>query len=266
MKTKIVLAAAVITSLCISFGFAQDMTEEKLLRDDFVLSGVDGRLIEGENGKWLFEFESAVSDGQTELQAGRQLELLDSATLEKMTEDEKTRVEGRYRLWGKVTKFEGRNFIFPVYFLGLRKFERPTPQQDETPETKKTTSINASDDILSIPDEIKAQLQTSEVLPMQEAPAALQLKQDSIFVNRIGRIVEKNGQFVFVPDGLGQGVEKFTITLLPCMNLETAAAQMRSELNSVRFSVAGILTKYKGQKYLLLQKATRAYSYGNFGR
>jgi hypothetical protein len=92
------------------------------------------------------------------------------------------------------------------------------------------------------------------------------LKLDRFFFNLIGRIVEKNGQFVFVPDGLGQGVEKFTITLLPCMNLETAAAQMRSELNSVRFSVAGILTKYKGQKYLLLQKATRAYSYGNFGR
>ena len=33
----------------------------------------------------------------------------------------------------------------------------------------------------------------------------------------------------------------------------------------MRFNVAGILTRYKGQQYLLLQKATRIYSYGNFG-
>ena len=56
------------------------------------------------------------------------------------------------------------------------------------------TSINAPNDILNIPDEIVAKLQTSEVLPAQETPAGLQLKQDAIFANRAGRVVEKEGR------------------------------------------------------------------------
>jgi hypothetical protein len=76
----------------------------------------------------------------------------------------------------------------------------------------------------------------------------------------------KNGGYVFEADALGRGVEKFTIKLLPCEKLEDAMTQVRSESNPVRFNVAGILTKYKGEQYLLLQKATRMYSYGNFGR
>jgi hypothetical protein len=250
----------------VSWAFAQDTEEGKLLRDDYILSGADGRLVEGKDGKLLFEFESAISDGSAELKAGQSLELLDSATLEKMTEDAKTRLEASYRLWGKVTKFEGRNYIFPVYFLGLRKIDRPAGQPEQSDSAKKATSVNAPNDVLSIPDEITAQLQTSEVLPAQEAPAGLQLRQDTIFANRVGRVVEKNGGYVFEPDGLGRGVEKFEIALLPCQNLEEAITQVRGESNPVRFSVAGIMTRYKGQQYLLLQKATRAYSYGNFGR
>ncbi len=265
MKTKFVLVAAAIAGFCAGNAFAQD-AERKLLHDDYVLSGVDGRLIEGKDGKWLFEFESAISDGAAELKAGQSIELLESATLEKMTEDAKTRTEARYRLWGKVTKFEGRNYIFPVYFLGLRKFDTPAPRPEQNAGTEKTTSINAPNDILSIPNEITAQLRTSEVLPTQEPPASLQLKQDRIFANRVGRIVKKNGIYQFETDGLGQGIERFEIELLPDQALEEAIAQMQGELNTVRFSVAGILTRYKGRQYMLLQKATRAYSYGNFGR
>jgi hypothetical protein len=274
--TRFILAVTAITGFCVSgafaprcFAFAKQNGGGggvQLLRDDYILTGADGRLVEGESGKWLFEFESGISDGAAELKAGQSLELLDSATLEKMTEDAKTRLEASYRLWGKVTKFEGSNYIFPVYFLGLRKIDKPAGQQGQAGGAKKTTSINEPNDILSIPDEIAAQLKTSEVLPAQEAPAGLQLKQDTIYANRVGRVVEKDGKYVFEPDGLGRGIERFEIALLPCQNLEEAIAQVRGESNPVRFSVAGILTRYKGQQYLLLQKATRAYSYGNFGR
>lgn len=272
---RVVLVAAALTGFFVSGAFAEDAgggqfrqtNGGQVLRDDYVLSGADGRLVEGKEGKWLFELESAISDGSAELKAGRSLELLDSATLEKMIEDAGTRLEANYRLWGKVTKFEGTNFIFPVYFLGLRKIDRPAGKPEQSDSAKKATSINEPNDILSIPDEIAAQLQTSEVLPaQQESPAALQLKQDTIFANRVGRVVAKQGGYVFEPDGLGRGIERFEIAMLPCRNLEEAIAEVRGESNPVRFSVAGILTRYKGRQYLLLQKATRAYSYGNFGR
>lgn len=263
---RFILAVTAIAFFYVSGAFAQDPDGGQLLRDDYILTGADGRLVEGESGKWLFEFESGINDGAAELKAGQSLELLDSATLDKMTEDAKTRLEASYRLWGKVTKFEGRNYIFPVYFLGLRKIDRPAGQKERSDSNRKATSINEPNDILSIPDEIAAQLKTSEVLPTQEAPAGLQLKQDTIYANRVGRVVEKDGKYVFEPDGLGRGIERFEIALLPCQNLEEAITQVRGESNPVRFSVAGILTRYKGQQYLLLQKATRAYSYGNFGR
>ena len=81
----------------------------------------------------------------------------------------------------------------------------------------------------------------------------------------------------FVLDGLGLSVQQTAFRLLPCQVLEQAEQQsatggLRPE--QTRLKIVGIITEYKGgdpaswepDKYLLLQRATRAYSYGNFGR
>jgi hypothetical protein len=242
------------------------LAAEELLRDDYVISGVDGVFVEGQNGQWQFEFESDLSDGTVTLKAGQPIILLKSATLEKMIEDTKQRVEARYRLWGKVTKFEGKNYVFPSYFVGLRKLDRPAESPHIQTEKKAQQSINAPNDVVKIPAEIVSQLATSEVLPAVEAPLAMPLKQDTIFANRVGRIYEEEGKYFFKPGGLGLSVEKDEIELLPCQALDEAMRQVKDAINPVRFNVAGIMTKYKDQQLLLLQKATRAYSYGNFGR
>ena len=223
---------------------------------------MDGSFIAGENGRYFFELESEINASGTEIRAGQTLELLRSATLEKMAADAQMRSEAKYRLWGKVTKFGGKNYVFAVYFLGLRKINNPV--SEPTQGIKQT--INAPNDVVNIPAEIIALLKTSEVLPTIEVPEKLLLKQDTIFASRVGRVVEKAGKYVFEPDGLGRGVEKFEIELLPCQALEQAIEQVRSEPNPVRFNVAGIWTKYKDGQYLLPQKAIRMYSYGNFGR
>jgi hypothetical protein len=265
IKTMRFISALIISSgILLPEAFA---ASEQLLHDDYVIAGVDGRLVEVGPDKWVFEFESGIGAGATgEAKAGQMLEMLKSATLEKMAADAKERSDARYRLWGKVTKFEGKNYVFAAYFLGLRKVDRPAGEPARSAGDKTRQSINDPNDILNIPEEIVAKLQTSEVLPGQETPAGLQLKQDTIFANRAGRVVEKEGRYIFEPDGLGRGVEKFTIELLSCQALEQALQQERGGPNPVRFNVAGILTKYKDGQYLLLQKATRIYSYGNFGR
>jgi hypothetical protein len=239
---------------------------EELLRDDYVISGADGLLVEGQNGQWQFEFEAELSDGTITLKAGQPIILLKSATLEKMVEDAKQRAEVRYRLWGKITKFEGKNYVFPSYFVGLRKLDRPAESPHIQTEKKAQQSINAPNDVVKIPAEIVSQLATSEVLPAVETPSAMPLKQDTIFANGVGRIYEEKGKYFFKPDGLGLNVEKSAIELLPSQAMNDAMRQVKSAINPVRFSVAGIMTKYKDQQLLLLQKATRAYSYGNFGR
>jgi uncharacterized lipoprotein YmbA len=251
-----------ITALPTNIVFAA----EELLRDDYVISGADGQLVEGQGGQWQFEFESDLSDGTATLRAGQSLMLIKSATLEKMVDDVKQRPEARYRLWGKITKFEGKNYVFPSYFVGLRKLDTPAESQNTQTQKKTQQSINAPDDVVKIPAEIVSQLAMSEVMPAAEAPSAMRLEQDTIFANRVGRIYEEKGKYFFKPDGLGLGVDKDAIELLPCQALDDAMRQNKSAINLVRYSVAGIRTKYKDQKFLLLQKATRAYSYGNFGR
>jgi hypothetical protein len=48
--------------------------------------------------------------------------------------------------------------------------------------------------------------------------------------------------------------------------LELAEQRQSAVPVPVRFKIAGIMTKYKGENYLLLQKATRIYSHQNFDR
>jgi hypothetical protein len=240
----------------------------ELLRDDFVISGADGLLVEGQNGQWQFEFETDLSDGVVTLKAGQPVTLLKSATLEKMVGDEGRRVEARYRLWGKITKFEGENYLFASYFVGLRKLEdRKQKTENIKPASQNSGQmVNSPNDVVKIPEEIVSQLSTSEVVATVEAPAAMPLKQDTIFANKVGRLYEKQGKYFFQPDGLGMSVDKSEIELLPCQMLDDAMKQVKNAVNPVRFSVAGIVTKYKDQRFMLLQKMTRVYSYGNFGR
>lgn len=272
----LMIAAAITTSAAAAkTNGNKSQAGDKLLPDDYVFAGVDGKLVQTGTDKWAFEFESAANVGGVEIKAGQTVEMLGSATLEKMILDAKERNDAMFRIWAKVAKFEGKNYLFAVYYLSLRKIDRPAEETGGNEPNKASRAstgqaVNAPNDVVNIPPEIVALLKTSEVLPTTEAQATrqeeLQLKQDTIFANRAGRVAVKNGLYVFEADAFGQGVDKFTIKLLPCQKLEDAMTQVRSESNPVRFNVAGILTKYKGEQYLLLQKATRMYSYGNFGR
>jgi len=90
---------------------------------------------------------------------------------------------------------------------------------------------------------------------------------DSIFLDRTAFLVEQDeGRFMFVPDALGRNVQKLSLHLLPCAALELTELKKAAEPETMRFKIAGIMTKYKGKNYLLLERATRTYSHGNFGR
>ena len=80
-------------------------------------------------------------------------------------------------------------------------------------------------------------------------------------------MVKKNdGRLVFVLDAFGLNVRPVSLRLLPCGVLEMAEQIQAAVPEPVRFKIAGIITKYKGENYLLLQRATRVYSHQNFDR
>ena len=276
-------------------GFGTEIIHEMpLLRDGFVMMGVDGNLIGPDsNDVYFFELAADVNDYRMVIKAGTRLELLPSSALERMTADMKMRTTAAYRLWNsRVTKYKGRNFIFPGYFMPLSKVEKPEPETSQKPPRQQQLALDEPNDVLAMPQEIVEKLRarrektavsrqpiadSNEISDDEPQPATEKEKlpdaqrytrsSDSIFVDRTALLVEQDdGRLIFVPNALGRNVQKLSLHLLPCAALELTELKQAAEPEPLRFKIAGIITKYKGDNYLLLEKATRAYSHGNFGR
>jgi hypothetical protein len=297
MDKKITISIFVFFTsiLPIALGLRAANDRRTLLRDGFALTGIDGRLViqdsndENRNfaaDEWVFVFDSDLSNGKGLVKAGESLELLPSSTLEKMVTDANNDSNANYRLWGRVTQYKGKNFIFPTYFLLLSRVKRPElPTSQKSPQQENRLIINEPNDVLTIPKELIEKLsdrkkriehttreqngQKNEAEPGDKPKSKLQ---DFILADRCGFIYwpeQKTAktwrEAVFVPDALGRKKAKIILHLLPCQVLEQAQQTQSAEPDSLRFKIAGIVTRFKGKDYLLLQRATRVYSHGNFG-
>ncbi len=280
----------------------EGLARQDLLRDGFVLRGIEGKVTNPDGDKWFFAPGSDVTEDGTVIEKGTKLQLLSSATLEKIAMDLQNRPSATYQLWGRTTEYKGKNFIFPFYFLPLSKIKKPqietqqTPQEPQPQEPKpietpvaakeeQETFISEPNDVLDIPQEIieKLKIETAEPArssdtdtgreaktiiqksPIKKADQAFQ--QDSVLAGRTALLVRQDdGGLVFILDAFGRNAAEVPLRLLPCEALELTEQRQSDELEPLRFKIAGIMTKYKGDNYLLLQKATRVYSYGNFTR
>jgi hypothetical protein len=176
----------------------------------------------------------------------------------------------------------------------LQEFQHEQQDSDSIKseqEPKQQLELDEPNDVLSMPQEIieklkarrekpaesrrlmvdsndisvdKSQPTTEEKLPHVQSYS---YSSDSVFVDRTGFLVEQDdSRLLFVPDALGRNVQKLSLRLLPCAALELTELKKAAETEKVRFKISGIMTKYKNDNYLLLEKATRTYSHGNFGR
>lgn len=158
---------------------------------------------------------------------------------------------------------------------------------------KQVEGIAEPNDILDIPQEIIGKLKDKQAVQpdgLKETPAAVEsieqkagiartpqaetetvkkpeLRPDSMLTDRMALLVKQDeGRLVFVLDALGLNAPQVSLQVLPCEALELTEQRQSIEPETVPFKIAGIMTKYKGKDYLLLQKATRVYNYGNFNR
>jgi len=292
-----------------ALGFGAEKARQTLLRDGFVLRGVDGELtrqdapapikpeskLSGCGSGWFFEFNTDVNDYRGRASAGTRLELLPSSELEKMIADANERSAASYRLWGWVTKYKGRNFIFPNYFFPLGKISKPQPQSPPKPQAKgrkptempsakesEQPAVSEPNDVLAIPQEVIERLKAGRIMRPENLDRTTEaekgvgdsasakkarLEQDSILADRTAFLLKQDdGSLVFVLDAFGRNVRPVSLRLMPCEVLELAEQKQSAEPEPVRFKIAGIMTKYKGENYMLLQKATRFYSHQNFDR
>jgi hypothetical protein len=257
MNRKVLLLSFAISAIL--HVVSKAATEDSgLLRDGFIISGVEGKVeYEKAASRWFFVFSSDVSDDKGRVGGGKKLEMLPCASLEKIEANIDKHSGGNYRLWARVTRYGDRNYIYDIYFLPVTEAEPVTGGENAK------VSVNEPNDPLALPDEVVAKLKTKKIIHFEELEKSVELKEDSILADRIGFIMKlKDGGSAFVLDGLGRKRGSFSLELLPCEVLERAKGN--NEMEPSRLKVAGIVTQYKGQYYLLLQRAVRVYSHGNF--
>lgn len=294
-KLTISYVVLFINVVAIASGFPPAKPSQMLLRDGSVLTSVDGRLVTHDDNEakrnsasegWFFEFESDFSVGKCLVKAGTRLELLPSSVLEGMIADANNAPDASYRLGGSLTQYRGKNFIFPTYFLPLAKTKMPKlPASQKSPQQESRLKINEPNDVVKIPKELldklpdrkKTIVHTTRPENSQEFKSEpgrktkSRKKLDSILADRSGFIRKSSygtqdswRKVSFVLDALGRKKGKTSLRLLPCQALEQAQRTQAAALDNLRFKIAGIVTKFKGKKYLLLQRSTRLYSHGNF--
>jgi len=294
-KFKISLLAFFISAVTTTSGFGAEQKSQMLLRDGIVLTGVDGKLVPHESNevspelvqdRWFFEFDSDFSYDKGLIKAGTRLELLPSSVLERLTADANKNPDVGYRIAGRVTRYRGKNFIFPTYFLPLAKTKKPQPSTPQTTlQQEKQPSINEPNDILTIPKELLEKLpdrttridlrkrdqDNGETGNKPDDKRKSRPVQDSIladkcgFIHDVGQETEGTWRQVrFAFDSLGRKESKTSFRLLPCQAMEQIQRNQSAAPETLRFKIAGIITRYKGKDYLLLQRATRVYSHGNF--
>lgn len=277
MKTKLirlVTSAAIAALLLASTGVAARRNEPKVLREGIVLESVDGDLIGPDaNDTWHFELSADANNVDGKIAAGTRFELLPSVRLESLIADVNDRLDPTYRLTATVTRFQKQNFLFPSYYLPLSKLKSDEAEPAEANQPAVPEEIQAAERSgaeLAIPPEVLEKLQGRAVpairrgTPADPNAAPQRKKLGRVIVNWVGVITASNNRPVFLPYGFGWNVGEVYYKLLPCKTLEQVLQKQEAAVEPIRFNIVGLVTEFKGRKYLLLQRAIRVYSHGNF--
>lgn len=254
---------------CARGGIAAERSGRTLLPEAAVLSAVDGSLLHVDaNDTWLFELAADVNRVDASVSAGTQFTLLPSAVLERLIADVNDRSLPRYRLSARVTQYDGKNFLFPMYFLPLSKLK----DASAPPDTAEPADANVGqvDPDLPIPEEVLEKFASHRLIrgPRREhagtGPSSPVLGR--MLVDRVGVIKPERGRLIFIPYALGWNIGDVRYELLPCRALEQALRTQTQTLEPIRLNVVGVIAEFKDGKFLLLQRAIPVYNYDNFGR
>jgi hypothetical protein len=295
MKKKLIILLLFLLSCALSLNARA--SNQALLRDGLVFRGAVGKLIGPDsNDTWTFEVNSPINDNGLAVEAGTKLELLPSSALEMMIADVKTHSSAIYQLWNaKVTKYKGKNYIFPSIFIRINppsqnqvseegKTQKNAPSQIPSVETTEPNSTsNDANDSLSLPPEVIERLnaarekmtKTGQRIPdskivtidtvQQELERKMQSNPDKVLLDKFAILIRHEKEnFEFTLDSIGRNVDQTSLKVLPCEVLEQVELRQSESPEPLRFKISGLVTKYKGNNYLLLYKATQIYSLGNF--
>ncbi|HSV26606.1 MAG TPA: hypothetical protein VLH60_01830 [Sedimentisphaerales bacterium] len=285
IETRISFVAVALSLLAASASFG---AAKAVLAEGSLLAGVDGTLRRGDDGAYIFLPDSPISTARGRLAAVGEIELLPSTTLEHMVLGMADKESAALRLWGTVTLYRGRNFIFPSYYLRLAappeivvvEPDEPVEVPAEPQDNEIIPVINDPNDTIRIPEELMAELRAirrvidiASVSVRDEGEAATETSEavvrvtgDVMVTDRYGILVQTgDSSWAIRFDGLGRNVNPTNFHLLPCEELQTIVQQMRPPAPvQRRYRIAGIVTRFRGEYYMLPTRVTRVFGHGNF--
>lgn len=261
-------AILVITVLVLANGAsAKPVIEEGVLVD-----GIEGVLKKRPNVEvWSFiPDKPIIVTKEITYPAGEPVEMLPCSVLEQMTGLSGEKDHIRVQLWALFTEYQHINFLYSVYFLPLQ--ETPSEQTDvqnteEKPvqeETATTKPEEPEQEDSIIPTDILKQIKSSKTPDLKKFQQVSVVTGDVNLIGRSGYLSESGRIRKFEPDALGLKVDGREFFLLPNSMLEEARKEMVRIPGKQRYNVSGLVTQYKGKTYMLLRRAVRTYSHGNF--
>lgn len=228
------------------------------LEEGFFLDGTEGVLEkDAAADTWTFRPAGSIKLVKEDFPAGRALTMLPCGVLEQMTQIADAQSGLPVRLWAMATKYQHKNYLYAVFFMPLKDMPARTQASGDNPEPQ------PEEDSI-IPMDILRQIKNAGAPDLHRFQQVAQVTGDINLIGRAGYLQKRNGQDLFVPDAFGQNIERWQFVLLPSASLESAEREMLKAPGRERFTVSGLVTMYKGQAYMLVRRAERTFTNGNF--
>lgn len=238
------------------------------LREGMAFSA-EGTVIRGENrDRWFFVTDEQLTDTVAVVKKGTAIELLPSSTLEQIVAYIGELKSTTLKLRATVTQYDGENFIFATSFIPMTQTSEPA---EKAPATKKKKARKKPppkpDGPASIlPDAVMKMLKPERTVNLAKRKEIITVESDRMLVDRIGYVLLDGEQKDFSIDSVGLKAEDISYKLLPCQTLQRTEIAITNSPLRQRYRIAGILTKYNNNYYLLLQRSVRSYNHQNFAR
>ena len=267
MKSAYIFLLGLLLAASI-LGAAEKTPPLVAVEEGVFFDGIEGLLKKApKTDGWQFTpDEPIVITEKITVPAGTVLDMLPCSVLEQMTtlagEENQLRIE----LSALFTNYKHKNHLFSVFFLPIKDGIEP-PEQPAEPdlnETEKAESDEPQEPESIIPTEILKQIKANKAPDLKKFQQIAEVTGDIHLIGRAGFLSKTNGSYTFSPDAFGQNIDSKQFMLLPNTMLATAEKEMAREPGKERYNVSGLVTVYKEKTYMLLRRANRTYTHGNF--
>lgn len=239
------------------------------VEEGFLAAGTEGRIVNDSNSLcWTFYPKVEITDGKGILPAEKGVELLPCSGLEQMAQLAGEARTLQVRLWAMATEYRGTNYLYSLYFLPMRATAEETPAKPAKPAEPAAPTAPAAagsgEKESVLPSEILQMIRRNRVPDLKRLDELVVVSNDRNLIQRTGLMQGVEDGFVFAGDAFGQNVGQGSYRLLPCRALEAMERSMQRTPGRQRYVVSGVATEFAGTEYLLLRRAVRTFTNGNF--